>query len=452
MAQAAAPAFTPELHACEPIPHSERHGTVSGVARVWFSANLGLTTWYLGVVALLLGLSTAQALVAILIGNVLGSAAVGALSALGPVTGTPTIPLGRRVFGPRGNAVAAAFNAVSAIGWYGVNAVVGAQALAALLGIPYIPALGVLVILLTGVAWYGHDLVQALEHWAAFLLLGAFGVLAFRLAVVRSVTATVPHSHAGFGVFLTVVAIIASFVFSWAPYAGDYSRYLPADTPPRAAFWSAASGAFVACGLAQALGVAAARTLGATGTPAEILQAAMGPLALPALGVVVVGTVTANVLNVYTGTISALALGLRLPRTWMAVVFGVAGGAFAVVAAAGFAHNVEDFLLVISYWVAPWIGVLLAWSIVHPLLPVERPRVYRRLLWVFLAGVASTIPFMNQTLYVGPVARRLGGADIAYWEAFALAFACTWWILRNAAPPGAGRADADSAPHAPGCA
>lgn len=431
MVQAKAGIFVPELSGLEPIPETQRHGSTAGVGWVWFSANMGLPGWYLGVLALVLGLAPVPALAAILIGNAIGSAALGALSTLGPATGSPSIPLTARVFGRRGNGLASAFNAISCLGWYGVNAVVGAQALASLLHIPYLPALVVIVLILTGVAWYGHDLVHALEHRAAYLLLAVYAALAVRLIVVHPTALASAAAHpGGVDAFLLVVTIIASFVFSWAPYAGDYSRYLPADTPRPAVFWSTAMGAFLACVFLQVLGLAAARAVGAAGTPAGILSAAMGPLAVPALAAVVLGTITANVLNVYTGALSTLSLGLRLPRTWMAVLFGVGGGAVSWIAAAHFSRNFEDYLLLISYWVAPWVGVVLAWSLVHPRLPVEGPTVRRRLLGAFVLGVVATVPFMNQALYVGPVAKWLGGADLGYWVAFAVAFGLGWNSLR----------------------
>jgi NCS1 family nucleobase:cation symporter-1 len=36
----------------------------------------------------------------------------------------------------------------------------------------------------------------------------------------------------------------------------------------------------------------------------------------------------------------------------------------------------------------------------------------------FLAGFGAAVPFMNTSLFVGPVARTLHGADLAYFVAF----------------------------------
>ena len=91
----------------------------------------------------------------------------------------------------------------------------------------------------------------------------------------------------------------------------------------------------------------------------NLLPTWIGKLTLIA---VVVGAVAANALNVYSGSISFMALGLRLPthsaRAAVALVFGVAG---LIVAFDGLndVSKYENFLLIISYSIGPWLGVVL---------------------------------------------------------------------------------------------
>ena len=47
-----------------------------------------------------------------------------------------------------------------------------------------------------------------------------------------------------------------------------------------------------------------------------------------------------------------------------------------------------------------------------------------------VVGFLVSIPFMNQTLYVGPSATALGGADIAYLVGFVVAGA-VYWVLEK---------------------
>ena len=51
---------------------------------------------------------------------------------------------------------------------------------------------------------------------------------------------------APFGLFLLVLSIAATWQITYAPYVADYSRYLPANTSIRAAFWWTYGGSVLA--------------------------------------------------------------------------------------------------------------------------------------------------------------------------------------------------------------
>jgi NCS1 family nucleobase:cation symporter-1 len=410
-----------ETSALERVPEARRHGRVRDVGLLWAAANLGLPPWALGVLALSLGLSVPAAVAAVLVGNLVGAALLAFVSALGPSHGRPAITLTEGLLGKAGNRLPSLLNAVSCLGWYAVNAVLGAEALAALLGVHFLPALLLLTVVLVAVAFVGHDLVHRVEAFAGVLLVVLFLLMVVRLFAIHLPPAPSPAFSGG--MFLLTVAIVASYLFSWAPYATDYSRYLPLSTRRPSVFWATFVGAFVATAGVELIGVLAAVAAGTAGTPIAVLTRAMGPLAKPALAAVVLGTVTANALNAYTGTLSSLSLGLRLPRTAMVVVFGVIGGVLSYLGYHGFSTNYENFLLLLSYWVAPWIGVLLAATYLPERAVTEARAVpVQALLALFVVGILASIPFMDQTLYEGPVAHLLGGGDIGYWVGLALAF------------------------------
>lgn len=421
-----------EQQALDPVPERLRRGRPQDGGWLWFAANLGLPPWSLGVLALALGMSGPQAIAAIVVGNLVGAALVAATACLGPETGLPAIALGRSLFGAASNRLPSLFNALSCLGWYAVNAVLGGEALARLLGLPLVWGLALLTVVLAAVAAVGHDLVHRVERLSAYALAVLFlftgirlvalhGALADRLAGVGA-----PAAGAALGTFLLAVAIIASYLFSWAPYATDYARYLPATTPRRSVFRPTFWGSFAATTAVEVLGLLTALAVGTGTSPVAVLARAMGSWAAPAMAATVLGTVTANALNVYTGGLSVLSAGIRLGRPATAALFAVAGGVFAYVGARGFYLGYENFLLLISYWVAAWVGVILAraigrdgaapWSTLAP-------AVRWRLFGAFLVGLAATVPFMDQTLYEGPVARLLGGGDIGYWAGLIVAFA-----------------------------
>ena len=73
---------------------------------------------------------------------------------------------------------------------------------------------------------------------------------------------------------------------------------------------------------------------------------------------IALGAVAANVLNIYSGALSFVAMGIRLPlalrRAIVALGFGVIGFVVALFGLNNAGAKYEDFLLVIAYWIAPW--------------------------------------------------------------------------------------------------
>jgi len=428
-----------EQQALDPVPSDRRYGRARDGGWLWFAANLGLPPWSLGVLALALGMTARQSLAAIVVGNLIGAALVAATASLGPESGTPAIALGRRLFGENANRLPSLFNALSCLGWYAVNAVLGGEALSALLGLPLVVGLVLLTVALAIVAAIGHDLVHRLERVSAYALAALFLLTGIRLVVGH--TALLGHAAgtagpgAGFGTVLLAIAIIASYLFSWAPYATDYARYLPTQTPRRAVFSPTFWGSFVATTGIELLGLLTALVVGTSGSPVSVLSRAMGAWAAPALAAAVLGTLTANALNVYTGGLSSLSVGLRLSRPVVAAVFAVLGGIAAYLGSRGFYQGYENFLLLISYWVAAWVGVILAgaWNRSGaPTADAVSPRVRLWLFGAFLAGMAATIPCMDQSLFEGPVARWLGGGDLGYWAGLLVAFGLARLALASA--------------------
>src|SRR5690349_16442462 len=120
------------------IPLDERHGRPLDLFWTWMSPNLEFATIFVGVISVLFFQQTFwQATLAILVGTGLGSLTHGVLSARGPSTGVPQMVLSRVGFGFLGNILPAGLNSVVAgIGWFAVNSVSGAFALATLTDLP----------------------------------------------------------------------------------------------------------------------------------------------------------------------------------------------------------------------------------------------------------------------------------------------------------------------------
>jgi NCS1 nucleoside transporter family len=415
------------------VPLHERHGSPVQLLWTWLSPNLEFATVFLGVLATgIFGLSFGQAALAILIGTGLGSFTHAVLSARGPEYGVPQMVLSRIAFGWFGNALPAGLNAVIAgIGWFAVNSVSGALALNSLTSMPSWLCLLIVVVLQIVIAFYGHNLVQSFERYAAPVL-GVIFAIACGMTFVKA-DYSASGSGAIPGAFLLIVGATFGYAAGWNPYAADYTRYLPPTTSKVRTGLYAGLGVFVSCLILELAGAAStsivtAKGLNPTTAFTSHLGTVVGDLTLLAIAL---GAVAANAINIYSGALSFTAMGFRLPlkaaRAITAVAFGVLG---LIVAFLGLkdVSKYENFLLVISYWIGPWLGVYFTdWYLRrgHQVAGFLFDRAHRPFAgWVsmLVAMVVSVWLFANQTLYVGLVAKAAPGiGDIAFFVGFLIA-------------------------------
>ncbi|MFF4632445.1 purine-cytosine permease family protein [Streptomyces griseorubiginosus] len=433
----------------EAIPESERHGGPLQLLWTWASPNIEFATVFIGVIAVLFfGLSFWQATAAIVLGTALGALTQGVLSLDGPRFGVPQMVVGRLSFGYFGNILPAAANGlVAGVGWFAVNSVSAAFALNTLTGLRPLPSLLLVVAAEILIGFIGHNFVHVFEKYAFPALAVIFllaGVWTFKDAHLGG-----GGSGGGVGGFLLAFSAAWGYAAGWNPYAADYSRYLPRTANKARTILYPALGLFLSVSVVAVIGAASATIVApkdATPTAAFTghLPGWLGDLVLIAI---ILGGVSANALNVYSGAISIASFGLNLPawlsRSVLVVVSGVAGtaAAWASLSDAGAAY--EAFLLVIAYWVAPWLGVVLVERLLRPRDADEvlSARLTDRTFtnWpgftALLIGVAVSVPlFSNQEDYVGYVPKHWPSfGDITPVVGFALS-ALLYAALRKRSP------------------
>lgn len=445
-----------ERRGVEAVPVAARHGRASTQFTLWLGSNLTIADFALGGLAVSLGLSWGWTLAALVVGNLLGSAAVGACAAMGPVRGRPQLVQGSSAFGRLGARLPALLNYVSTLGWLAVNTVLGAEALRILLpSLPYVGAVVLLVALQGALAVVGHDLVHAFER-AMSVALGVVFVIVSVVLIERGALGrhlappSAAHTGPPVGAALILLAAAFSYVASWAPYASDYSRYLPRATPLVRVGLAAAAGNFLASLWLELVGVAVSALAGASLSPVEGLRRAAGPVGEVAVIAIVLGAVAANALNVYSNGLAAGALGFRISRPFLAGVAAAAGLAAAAVGAGAFEARYEAFLLSLGYWVTPWLAVVLVDFASERRLRRRQAeergvtrRAERQVRWgpvlIFVGAGLASIPFMDCPYYEGPVARLLGGGDVSYFVAFGLAATASLLLSALRRPRGLSR-------------
>ena len=415
------------------IAHSERHGRPVQLFWTWTSPNLEFATVFVGVLAVAgFGLPFWQAVLALVLGNALGSISHGFLSARGPAYGVPQMVLGRAAFGYWGNVLPAGLMSLTAgIGWFAVNSVSGAFALAALTGMPTLAGLVIIVVVQIGVAFFGHNLVQAFEKYA-FVFLG----LVFAVTSVWILTKAHPGAHAAPipGAFLLTAGAAFGYAAGWNPYASDYTRYLKPDVRKRAVGLWAGLGVFVSCVVLETVGAAAVTAVASfnmdnpTSAFTSQLPKALADLTLVAIAL---GAISANALNIYSGAMSFLTLNIKLPlglrRAVVALVFGVIGFFLAWSGLSDAGSKYENFLLVIAYWIGPWLGVfftdqyLRRGQRVDDLLYAKWYQNWAGPVAMLVGIVVSILLFSNQTDFSGLVVKHAPGVgDITFLVGFVL--------------------------------
>lgn len=135
-------------------------------------------------------MSLKWAIVAIIVGVVVGTLFMASHSAQGPHLGLPQMIQSRAQFGYYGAAFPLVFVVVMYLGFYAAGAVLGAQAITALFGIPLPASIVILSVLSTVVAVFGYNVIHKFEKYLTFLVAAVFAVLTAMLVFAPPAAAT----------------------------------------------------------------------------------------------------------------------------------------------------------------------------------------------------------------------------------------------------------------------
>jgi len=258
--------------------------------------------------------------------------------------------------------------------------------------------------------FFGHNLLQRFERVVFPFLAAAFILAAFW--VIPNADTSAATGGGGLGGFLIVLGASFGYAAGWNPYAADYTRYLSPKVNRRAVGWAAGLGVFVSCSALEILGVLSA-TIASGDAPtgpaafAAGMPSLMGKIVLLAI---FIGAVSANGINVYSGGMSFLTMGFNIPghlrRAIVALLAGVVGGIIAFYGLENISEY-ENFLLIIAYWVGPWLGVVYVdWLLrrkhrVDGFLFDRKHNPWAGWLAMLISVVVSIWLFSNQVRYVG---------------------------------------------------
>jgi NCS1 nucleoside transporter family len=445
-----------ESRSIDYVPLAERHGKVWHLWPVWFSGEAHLATLAVGALGISLGGNLAWTVIAVVAGNLLGTFFMAFHSTQGPQLGLPQMIQSRPQFGYVGALLVWAVALIAYLGYNAFNDVLAAQTLHQLnSAVPATSPAAIVAFSLVAVALavLGYDKIHVAQRVVAYLMIALLSV--FSIGALSSIKfqagewdlgqfKTVP--------FLTQLFAAAAYQVSWSMYVSDYSRYLPRDVGVRASFWWTYLGAFIGGAWMMLVGTVATAT-----APKLNLAAAMehaSDLIFPGFGPVMLiggflGLITITSLNFYGASLTLLSVadtvkplhstaGKRVAS--LALTFLVSTG-LALAASDDFITRFEDLLAVLLYLFTPWTAInLIDFYVVrkghYSIREIFNPHgMYGRWNWrgllAYAVGFLAMVPFFSSPMYIGPVARALGGADIAMLVGLPVSAVVYLWACRS---------------------
>lgn len=429
-----------EKHGIDYIPPSERYGKPNMLLTFWGAANVQLVAAVTGGLSIVLGLNLQWAILAIIIGNLVGGLFMAYHSVQGPRLGMPQMIQSRAQFGFYGAILPLVVVVLMYIGYFVLGIVVGGQALSALTHLPFKPSMVVAAVIMLVMTWFGYRLFHQFNRITVILSVLVFIALTIRLLLLLPST-HLPSPHVAYGTVLLAISIFAAWQITYAPYVSDYSRYLPENTPMKKTFWYTYIGSVGGSIWAMCLGaIAAAIAASAFGAnSAGYMAGLLGGAKYPVLLILLLGVLASNYQNPYGAFLTAVATmspsGKFAPSAYVRIIFTtiitIVSTIIAFLATAHFLTNLTNFLVYTLVALVPWTAINLTdYYLVrrgHYSIPefFKIDGAYGKVNWlavgIFLITALIEIPFLDTAYYVGPIAKHLGGGDISWVVGFIVA-------------------------------
>ncbi|KAK3329437.1 purine-cytosine permease [Apodospora peruviana] len=444
--------FGVEERGIERVPSDER--TDSGLSKIgtmWLSANMVVSTFAVGAISVtIFGLGFVDAALTLLFINLLGILPVCFFSTFGPRFGLRQMVLSRFYFGYYGVKVAAALNVVICLGWSSVNVIVGAQLFHAInSNMPGWAGILLISVLTMVICIFGYKVVHVYERWSWIPCFVIFLIVIGEFAHSGNFDSLLPlkTGTSEAGAVLSYSASVFGFAAGWCVYAADYTVYQPVSSPRMSVFLWTFGGLFFPLVFCELLGAAIATATvtnldfqsayeesGIGGLFATVLVPPLGRFGEFCVVILALSITANNCPNIYSVSLSLQVLAhktQRVPRFLWTFIGTCIYVAISVPGYDHFASWLENFMLIIGYWLAIYEGVALSEHFVFKRgFSGYRPEDYtnpKALPPGFAAtaavgfGVMGAALGMAQVWYTGPIARLAGtesGVDIGFELAF----------------------------------
>jgi len=445
-----------EQRGIERVPEDERTDTNTyKIGTMWLAANMVVSSFAIGALANpVFNLGFVDGLLTILFINILGILPVCFFSTFGPRFGMRQMILSRFYFGYYGVKVVAAFNCLACLGWSAINVIVGSQLIHAVnADVPGFAGIIIIAACTFLITLFGYKVVHYYEmfSWIPCFIIFLIVVGEFaRSGKFENIPMQSGSAEAGS--VLSFAASVFGFATGWTSYAADYTVYQPVNTSRIKVFFWVFVGLLFPLLFTEMLGLAVT-----TATVSDPLYKSMyqsdhiggllgavlfGPLGtfgkfcVVVLALSIIGN---NCPNIYSLSFSLQILGRRtqrIPRFCWTFIGTLIYVAIAIPGYNNFEAALENFMLLIGYWLAIYEGVSLPEHFIFkggyagyaPEIydqPSKLPPGIAAML-AFCFGIMGAVLGMAQVWFIGPIGKLIGdptyGGDVGFELAFGFAF------------------------------
>ncbi len=344
-----------------PVPPEHRRLSGLDFAVLWGDLSIGLLVLVTGAF-LVPALGFPRALLAIVIGSVVGCLPLALVGLAGAREGVPGMVLFRPVLGLRGSYVPSALNVLQLVGWTAVEfwamGEVANVASKRLFGLDaYVLWLAVVAVVCTALALGGPILVvrRWLERFGIYVLIGSALWITLKVLTAGDLGAVWRRPGEGGLPFWLAVDLVIVMPISWLPLVADYNRFARSEARGFAGtFWGYLVGNvwFYALGALLVLAVGASPDVVGVGT--RVAAVAGGSLLLLAL---LVGESDNAFADIYSSAVSVQNVAPAASQRWL--ILGVGGVGF-LLALFLSVERYEVFLFLIGSVFVPLFGVFAA--------------------------------------------------------------------------------------------
>ena len=350
----------------EPVPPERRALSGVDVGVLWGNLGISILLPVTGALLIqLLQLSFRQAILAIVVGAVIGNLMLAAAGRVGAETGAPTMVTYRGPLGIQGSFLPTVFNVLQNIGWGAFELYIISAVMAGLLdrytgrGLrPMWVVIFAAVCILMAVGGPIAVVRRWIRRYAIWIVLASSAYLTIYMLATYDLAAfwNAPANE-GAASFWQGVDLVIALPVSWVPLVADYTRFA---RTARGAFWGSGIGYFIAnvwfymIGVLLLLGTPGADAFAPAAFVAALFAIPVGWLAMLILAVDETDEAFANI---YSASVSVQNIAPRVSQRGLAIAIGVVCAGLALVVDL---VSYENFLLLLGALFVPLFGVLFA--------------------------------------------------------------------------------------------